>query len=90
MVGAALGRIGAERPSWKEGQPELTQDGHSPYLRTRCIRCGWKLPDGHLKFCSAFCAKSFHNLKFARERRAALLSYARAYRAARRKEHAGP
>lgn len=89
VVQTALNQIGAVRPTWKQGQPEWTQDGHSPVERTRCIRCGWKLPEGHRMFCSPACAKSLHNEHYARDRRARLAAYARAWRAARRKEQWG-
>lgn len=55
VISAALNQIGAKRPTWKQGQPEWTQEGVITIERERCIRCGWKLPEGHLKFCSALC-----------------------------------
>ncbi|MBN7776708.1 hypothetical protein JYP49_05540 [Nitratireductor aquimarinus] len=56
IVDTALNRIGAQRPSWKEGQPEYTQDGFAPIERTRCVRCHGRLPEGHFKYCSDVCA----------------------------------
>ena len=55
VVTAALNQAGARRPSWKEGQPEHTQEGFSPIERTRCATCIGKLPEGHRLFCSPTC-----------------------------------
>lgn len=56
IVKDALRRLGAKRPTWKEGQPEYTQDGFAPILRTRCIRCHGPLEDDRPKFCSHWCS----------------------------------
>lgn len=56
IVAAALRSIGAQRPTWKEGQPEWTQDGFAPVLRTRCLRCHKPLEGIQRRFCSALCA----------------------------------
>lgn len=61
IVRDGLCRIGAKRPSWKQGQPEWTQDGYSPIGRTLCVRCKGKLPQGHRKFCGQLCAVSHHH-----------------------------
>lgn len=61
VVGATLNRIGATRPSWKQGQPEYTQDGITVVQRMTCTNCGARLPDGHTKFCSPVCATNFHS-----------------------------
>jgi hypothetical protein len=58
IVDAAFKRIGARRPSWQQGQPEWAQEGFSPISRTRCVRCGTKLPEGHWKFCSQLCGQA--------------------------------
>jgi hypothetical protein len=55
IVAMALRRIGAQRPTWQQGQPEWAQEGFAPILRTRCVRCRSPLPEGHLKFCSQLC-----------------------------------
>lgn len=55
VVTAALNQAGARRPSWKEGQPEHTQEGFSPIERTRCATCSGRLPEGHRLFCSPTC-----------------------------------
>jgi len=60
VVTAALNRAGAQRPPWKEGQPEWTQDGAVLQERTRCVNCGAPLPEGHRKFCGTLCGDSFH------------------------------
>jgi hypothetical protein len=58
IVDCALRSIGAQRPSWKEGQPEWTQEGVVYIARTRCVRCHWKLPEGHYRYCSNVCASA--------------------------------
>ncbi|MGM0561060.1 MAG: hypothetical protein ACQETX_08345 [Pseudomonadota bacterium] len=58
IVATALRRLGVTRPTWKAGQPEYTQDGHSPIERTRCKRCHRQLPDGHYKWCSNLCVQA--------------------------------
>lgn len=58
IVAAALNRIGAERPTWKEGQPEWTQDGVLRVERENCIRCRGPLPEGHYKYCSSMCGSA--------------------------------
>src|SRR3546814_1442074 len=52
IVEDALRKVGAQRPTWQQGQPEWTQEGVIYIQRTRCIRCRWKLPPGHRKYCS--------------------------------------
>src|SRR3546814_7130493 len=49
IVEDALRKVGAQRPTWQQGQPEWTQEGVIYIQRTRCIRCRWKLPPGHRK-----------------------------------------
>lgn len=61
VVVAALRQIGAQRPTWKQGQPEWTQEGVALVERTRCIRCGWKLPPENRKFCGPVCFSAHHN-----------------------------
>lgn len=53
---SALNRIGSHRPSWKEGQPEHTQDGYSRGQRWFCVNCGSRLPEDKFKYCSKNCA----------------------------------
>jgi len=69
VVDTALRQIGAVRPSWQQGQPEWTQDGHAPVERTRCVRCGVKMPPAgngnDRKFCSYLC-RNAHNLAVAK------------------------
>ena len=66
VVSAALRQIGAKRPTWYQGQPEYTQDGVIMFERTRCVRCHWKLPEGHRKFCSSLCAGAHHESLYRR------------------------
>jgi hypothetical protein len=62
IVRDALKRVGAQRPTWLQGQPEWANEGFAPILRTRCIRCSARLPEGHWKFCSQLCGQAhFHN-----------------------------
>lgn len=60
VVEEALRLLGAERPTWAEGQPEHTTEGFAPIARTRCIRCGAPLPDTWSpiprKYCSRLCS----------------------------------
>ncbi|EAQ35763.1 hypothetical protein NB311A_05083 [Nitrobacter sp. Nb-311A] len=62
VVKDALRRLGARRPTWKEGQPEWAQDGFAPILRTRCIRCHRTLEGERWKFCSELCDQSHRAL----------------------------
>lgn len=57
VLEAALGRLGAQRPSWQEGQPLYAQQGYVLFKRTRCVRCGWQIPtdDPRATFCSTAC-----------------------------------
>lgn len=82
IVAAALRQIGAVRPTWQQGQPEYTQDGVVVFERTRCIRCGWKLPDGHHKYCSSICAKNHHAAISRLHEREAMNARVRAWYAA--------
>jgi len=75
VVDAALDRIGAVRPTWKQGQPEWTQDGIVVERRVCCIQCGARLPEENFKFCSINCSRAFHHRiysQFRREELAAL------------------
>src|SRR5690606_16914077 len=55
IVAAALNMVGARRPTWQQGQPEYVQFGVVLEERTRCVVCGWKLPEGHRLYCSPTC-----------------------------------
>lgn len=64
IVTEALRRIGAERPSWLQGQPEWTQDGYRPITYLLCQRCGKPLPPDAregTKFCSNPCRDAAHS-----------------------------
>jgi hypothetical protein len=68
IVATALRQIGAQRPTWAEGQPEWAQQGAGALIeRTRCIRCHSPLPEGHFKFCCELCA-SAHQVAIGRMR----------------------
>ncbi|WP_159727171.1 hypothetical protein [Methylosinus sp. Ce-a6] len=54
-VQAALARVGAERPTWKQGQPEWTQEAVLPIEREHCVRCRKPIPEGSSKFCGSIC-----------------------------------
>jgi hypothetical protein len=58
LVMSALQQVGAKRPSWKEGQPEWTQDGYAPHTRERCVRCCRPLPEGNFRYCGPVCARA--------------------------------
>lgn len=64
VLSGAHALVGAERPSWNEGQREWTIEGGTLIERTRCARCHQKLPEGHPKFCSDICRKNHHLLLF--------------------------
>lgn len=57
IVLTALKAIGAKRPDWNEAStPNYAQAGcFSLFERTRCVRCGWQLPEGHRLYCSERC-----------------------------------
>lgn len=63
VVKDALRRLGAKRPTWKEGQEEWTQDGYAPIERTRCLRCHGQLDEGQLKYCGRLCAVAYLQAK---------------------------
>lgn len=70
IVAAGLRQIGACRPTWQQGQPEWTQDGHNPIQRERCRQCHGKLPDDDYSdrrvFCSSTCRTNWHMAAFRR------------------------
>ena len=60
LLDEAHRRARAARPTWYEGQPEWTIQGGVLIERTRCVKCGSQLPDGHKKYCSRLCAAAHH------------------------------
>lgn len=65
VVGQVLHDLGAERPSWEQGQPEYVDP------RENCTRCGKTILEvyGHksYRFCSEVCAKAtIENREFER------------------------
>lgn len=62
IVATALNRMGAERPTWAEGQPEWAHIGAGALIeRTRCVRCHSPLEGIQRKFCSEMCANAHHS-----------------------------
>lgn len=65
IVATALRRMGAQRPTWYQGQPAYTEQGYAPTLIEYCKRCHKPLPDPttnggwNTKFCSNACRRSF-------------------------------
>ena len=59
-VEAALAKVGAERPSWAEGQPEFLQHPGTLIARTRCVVCHKRLTPTQFKFCSDTCGGAHH------------------------------
>jgi hypothetical protein len=70
IVQTALIRVGAERPSWEEGQPEYSQTGAGALIeRTFCVRCHAPLEGHQRKFCSSLC-NAAHSKATAKRRNA--------------------
>jgi hypothetical protein len=71
IVAEALRRIGANRPTWGEGQPEWTQYAYAPIEHVDCERCGKPLTDAKpgQRFCSDVCRDAAKSLRHARLRR---------------------
>ena len=61
LIDAALASLGASRPTWNEGQPEWTIEQGTLIARTRCARCHSPLPEGHYKFCSKTCSRTYNS-----------------------------
>jgi len=55
VVAEALGRLGAKRPSWQEGQPEWTDGGVIRDTRITCANCGKGLEPEQKIYCSRIC-----------------------------------
>lgn len=60
LLGEAFRAMNATRPTWNEGQPEWVIEAGTLIERTRCVRCGNPLPEGHHKFCSHLCSSVHH------------------------------
>lgn len=69
IVEEALRRIGAERPTWQQGQPEWTQEGYAPVERYFCAWCGSRMPEARnrngvaKKYCSQLCGMAASHRK---------------------------
>ncbi len=61
LLNEAFRRARAVRPTWYEGQPEWTIQAGTLIERTRCVRCGNRLPDGHTRYCSRLCGDAHHH-----------------------------
>jgi len=66
IVESVLRQVGAIRPTWKQGQPEWTQDGVMAVEYEHCRNCAKPLPEGHFKFCCAPCSWAFREKQYAR------------------------
>lgn len=59
IISTVLRKLGAIRPTWQQGQPEWTQDGHAPVERQRCAVCGNPMEPSHHTspriYCSDVC-----------------------------------
>jgi mono/diheme cytochrome c family protein len=69
LLSEAFFVVGAERPSWAEGQPEWVISAGNLIERTRCANCHGPLPEERPKFCSDLC-KNAHGLRVMRLREA--------------------
>ncbi|OYX13420.1 MAG: hypothetical protein B7Z15_07355 [Rhizobiales bacterium 32-66-8] len=70
VVEGALARVGAVRPTWKQAQPEWTQDGVITLERFTCVNCGSLIPPEHRKYCSSTCYETYRSriwFQFRRE-----------------------
>lgn len=65
----ALRAIGAKRPTWAEASTALyaQSDAISLVERTRCRRCGWRIPPENRTFCSHRCAMAYHSALYRAE-----------------------
>lgn len=69
VVGAAMNVIGAQRPTWQEGQGDWVNDAGAKVDRATCAHCGRRLPEEKWKFCSTRCMASYHrNITYHQER----------------------
>lgn len=81
LVDEGLRLIGAQRPSWSEGQGEYAAP------RTNCLRCGGDIDEvdqiSGRRFCSGICAKAFMIDRAQRDDKQQSLTYRRAWSEAR-------
>lgn len=68
VVRGALMLLGAERPSWNEGQADYAISEAILIERTRCKHCGNTLPEGQRKYCHRGCASVDHQRLAVRRR----------------------
>lgn len=74
VLSMSLNIIGAERPSWAQGQPGWTEPGAFPIERTRCGRCRMPLPDDRPKYCSDHCRQGAKDTRMIEQRSAERLA----------------
>jgi len=59
LTNSALNSIGAERPTWLEGQLDWTLNSNAIAIkREACVVCKKPLPEKRTKYCSSQCHKS--------------------------------
>lgn len=68
VVHSAHVMLGAQRPSWYEGQLEWTISEGLLIERTRCVNCHKRLPEWHHKYCGNLCSNA-HRLRAAYHRK---------------------
>jgi hypothetical protein len=60
IVALALRDLGAQRPTWQQGQPDYAQTG-TIILRERCLSCGASLLNElNTTYCSWLCRNRWH------------------------------
>lgn len=92
LVELSLRSVGAARPTWKQGQPEWTQDGVMAVQYEYCRNCFTPLPEGHFKFCCKLCSTAYAHKRayqhMSEDQRLHELARQAAWRNARREERA--
>lgn len=74
VVRVALERVGAQRPTWLQGQPGWTEPGAYPIERTNCARCRKPLPGDRPKYCSDHCRRGAQDERQVEQRSAERLA----------------
>lgn len=72
IVQSGLRRIGARRPTWKEGQPDYAQDDARHYERAQCLHCRRPLSQVdysewrplNRKFCNSLCTRAYSSAQY--------------------------
>lgn len=87
IIAEALALLGAERPTWAEGQPSWTDPGYAPGDVYFCLHCRKPMPeDASLgaKYCSAECKRAHGWLAAAKNHAQMSRAQYRAFIAVRR------